>query len=247
MSTNIFKENYLKKNGFHLFASQKSNGMKDVISDLLAELIRVDASVLLVSSDSTSKMTRVNLNDNSSDQQAARSTSNISRIDYIPEEKQFYSLAQEFDNIMVIGDEWSSTLYACLLLAERGHKVLYTTSTSSLISGFRKILSAFDDNQRYRFAEVFIQGCWQMLVDLHPVQEIFVSNPNIIENISCSNYVELEKLLNHVDLKNAYSPALGLNQSLLQAVIRRKVTISQAISSSRNPEDFDKILKSVGV
>ncbi|MBL7670369.1 MAG: hypothetical protein JNM39_07770 [Bdellovibrionaceae bacterium] len=157
--------------------------------------------------------------------------------------------------------EWS------LQLAEEGHMVIVHVATNSICSLLHRLFSMWPSSQnlhyQWRFADqlqllinqVYIRRAARGLFErggnegsegseFSIAYEMALSTPLVKKHLVAGNLEAFEAELRKTEDKSGF---LSLNQSLLQLLIRRKIDISAAFQSTRDPEDLNNLLKKVGL
>ncbi len=161
-----------------------------------------------------------------------------------------------FEKLMDFDElEWA------LQLAEEGRMVIVHMATNSILSLLHRVYSLwpggqkehwhwrFTDSLQLLFNQIFIEkravGTDQ--IETHEASwayEMALASPLVKKWLKEGNLSSFEVELRQGAEK---SGLLSLNQSLLQLLIRRKIDVSTAFASSRDPEDLDSMLKKVGI
>lgn len=163
------------------------------------------------------------------------------------------SLLAGIDMAVFHGGADEESFIEALSLAERGVFVIYSIKAPSLTNAIRRCLAVLTKNFGQHgpslFAEVFNLGFGQYAIsglggDRVFSHEVLVVKTQIREFIENENIREIENLLHH-SAEN--SGILTLNQSLLQQLIRRRISIKSAFETSRDPDGLDQLLRKVGI
>lgn len=161
-----------------------------------------------------------------------------------------------FEKLMDFDElEWA------LQLAEEGRMVIVHLATNSILSLLHRVYSLcpgvqkehwhwrFADSLQLLFNQIFIE---RRAGGADPIEtqeaswayEMALASPLVKKWLKEGNLESFEVELRQGAEK---SGLLSLNQSLLQLLIRRKIDVSAAFESSRDPEDLDSMLKKVGI
>ncbi len=168
-----------------------------------------------------------------------------------PQEKE--SFLAGVDLVIYHGESDESSFLDALALAERGIFVIYSMKGPSITNSLRRCLSVltkkFDHHGPSRLADVFTLGCSQYAMNGINnkrvfAHEVLLAKPQVRELIENENIKGLELLASSAPEN---SGILTLNQSILQHLIRRRVSLKVAFETSRDPDSLDQLLKKVGI
>lgn len=135
--------------------------------------------------------------------------------------------------------------------AEEGKKVFLTASAQSVENVLMQVRSTLsvDSSLWCRFVEQISTVLNQRIVGLSEgsIQEILVFKKNqkkALFDIQQMNIDPKRALKNEIEELNHYQ---SLNQSILQAIVRRRFDVKTAFSVSDNPDELDQQLKKIGL
>lgn len=226
----ILLENFKSNNGLCLISGQRDSRLFEVFCDLIKLKIENKKKCLIVSPHQFDIQGSMQFN-------------------YILSAKMLLESAESADVIFIIGDEFMELKNASMILTEKGHQVFYSISAQSLPIALRKLMGSLVEDESYRMADALKIAVWQMMAGEVPLHEYLTLNNELKKMLSKKDFEKIENILDEVELNNNLKAVqrLGLNQSLLQAIIRRKVEIKNAFTYSRKPDQFDQILRKVGI
>jgi twitching motility protein PilT len=147
----------------------------------------------------------------------------------------------------------AKSLLQAMDLCDEGKMVLMTIASHSLMSSFHKCLELVAKNPNphslWRFADHLKMAIAQYpLTSLNQETvlgfEMALNTPQVKKWIAEGSLAPLEQLL-HSNQESG--GILGLNQSLLQLLIRRRIDIKQAFAVTHDPDGLDQLLKKVGI
>ncbi|MBK9321469.1 MAG: hypothetical protein IPM97_00680 [Bdellovibrionaceae bacterium] len=157
-------------------------------------------------------------------------------------------------DIVVIHETVTADLLSQVMdFCDEGKMVLMTIPSHSLISAFHKCLELlsrrFNSHSLWRFANHLTLAIAQ-----HPVAslaqdtvlgfEMLLSTPQLKSSLAQDQMSTVEAILQ----SNLDNPGvLGLNQSLLQLLVRRRIDMKQAFLVTQDPDGLDQLLKKVGI
>lgn len=137
--------------------------------------------------------------------------------------------------------------------AEDGRLVIMHFCNQSLVSSIHKILSLFSDDRSrhilWRILDMMTLSYSQFEIEGENNETVFAGemiplSPEIKREIYLKGVDAFEERLRSIDQENGI---VTLNQSLLQLLIRRKISLQKAFELSKDPQDLDSLLKKVGI
>ncbi len=160
-----------------------------------------------------------------------------------------------FEKLMKFDElEWA------LQLAEEGRMVIVHAATSSICSLLHRFFSLWPDSEKehwhWRFSDKLQLLFSQVVIprglesesskvsELSMAYEMALATPLVKKHLRAGDLNVFEADLRKTEDKSGF---LSLNQSLLQLLIRRKIDITAAFETTRDPEDLDMLLKKVGI
>lgn len=146
-----------------------------------------------------------------------------------------------------------SSLQQAMDLCDEGKMVLMTIASNSIVSAFHKCLELLTKTSNahalWRFADHL-----KLAMAQHPLAslsgetvlafEMMLNTPQMRASLGQEQLGSIEQLL-YSNQENG--GVLGLNQSLLQLLIRRRIDIKQAFLVTQDPDGLDQLLKKVGI
>ena len=164
-----------------------------------------------------------------------------------------YVLRQDPD-VCLIGELRDlDTIETALTMAETGHLVFGTLHTNSAIQTINRMVSLFPHGQqeriRYQLSFVLNAIISQRLIPCSAggqtaACEVLVLNPNI-RNLIREN--KLHQVYGMMQVGQSKTGMITLNQSLLNLVLKRKISLKDAFAESSDPEELDQLLKKAGI
>jgi len=137
--------------------------------------------------------------------------------------------------------------------AEEGRKVFLTVCSSQLVNALQQARSSMQNESGLweRFCNQLSSVLFQKLAAVEsadaqggPVHEILVLKKHDQQELmrtALENYPELWKE------KSEGTNYLSLNQSLIQALVRRRINIKSAFMLTVDPDELDQLLKKMGI
>ena len=157
-------------------------------------------------------------------------------------------------DVAVLHETVTAKLLALAMdLCDEGKMVLMTIASHSLMSALHRCLELlsqspgnhalwrFADHLRLAIAQYSLPSTNQ---DTVLGFEMLLNTPQVKSWIAQSQMPALENILHSNQESNG---VLGLNQSLLQLLIRRRIDIKQAFLATHDPDGLDQLLKKVGI
>jgi len=147
----------------------------------------------------------------------------------------------------------AKSLAQAMDLCDEGKMVLMTIASHSLMSSFHKCLELIamhpNPHSLWRFADHL-----KLAIAQYPLSslggdtvlgfEMILNTPQVKSWLAQAQLASLEHLL-HSNQESG--GVLGLNQSLLQLLIRRRIEMKQAFAVTHDPDGLDQLLKKVGI
>jgi twitching motility protein PilT len=147
----------------------------------------------------------------------------------------------------------ANSLNQAMDLCDEGKMVLMTIASHSLVSAFHKCLELLTKSSNahalWRFSDHL-----KMAISQHPLAslsgdtvlafEMMLNTPQVKAWLGQEQLGSVEQLLQS---NQENGGVLGLNQSLLQLLIRRKIDMKQAFLVTHDPDGLDQLLKKVGI
>ncbi len=157
-------------------------------------------------------------------------------------------------DVVVIHETVTAALLSQAMdFCDEGKMVLMTIPSHSLMSAFHKCLELISQSKNshslWRFANHLTLAIAQYPITSLAQEtvlgfEMLLSTPQVKASLAQDQVAPLEQMLQ----SNQDNPGvLGLNQSLLQLLVRRRIDIKQAFLVTHDPDGLDQILKKVGI
>lgn len=170
-----------------------------------------------------------------------------SRISSFPMKTLGMSLHSSADVILVDDpglDHWSTLLD----LSESGRHVVFTTTAIDLFSALERWRGFHERSGRQGLPTLqmglgtrMVAGLESLLV---PAVELLLVTQKMRPALREGQWAVLEEEMRSSGEKTGMRT---LNQSLLQLLLRRKIEMRTAFHESQNPDEFDQLLKKVGI
>lgn len=130
--------------------------------------------------------------------------------------------------------------------AEQGKKVFISLSSSEIEDVFLQVKSQMNEDLSlwHRFSKQLKTIILQKKIDkkIGSIHEILVSNTRSSDHIKNINSFDLKNLVK----ENCYIYQ-SVNQSLIQALIKRRIDVKTAFANTNDPDDLDQLLKKMGL
>ena len=162
-----------------------------------------------------------------------------------------YALRQDPDVIFIGEIRDKETMSAALKAAETGHLVLTTLHTNDAVQTINRIVNMFEESNRSivrkQLSETLRATIAQKLVysealnKRFPVCEILVSTPTIKDYISKGVTEEIYELISENNVDNMVS----MNSSLALLVSQGKITQEEALETSNDENELEKLFRGV--
>ena len=162
-----------------------------------------------------------------------------------------YSLRQDPDVIFIGEIRDKETMAAALKASETGHLVLSTLHTNDAVQTINRIVNMFEESNRdtirKQLGDTLRATIAQKLVYSeknnvrYPACEIMVVTPTIRDYIQKGNTDEIYTLLN----ENAMEDMISMNASLAQLVLNDCISKEEALASSNDVSELEKVFRGV--
>lgn len=164
-----------------------------------------------------------------------------------------HMLRQDPDFVLVGEMRDLETIETALKVAETGHLVFATLHTNSAIQTINRIVSVFPGDQQSRI-RVLLSFLLQGIIcqDLVPtvdnkrilVCEVLIPNPGIRHLIRDD---KLHQIYSHMQMGQSQTEMMTMNQSIMNHLIRRQISMKVAFEASPDPDELDSMLKKAGI
>ena len=148
----------------------------------------------------------------------------------------------------------SIELESAIELAEDGRFILMHFSCKSISSSLHRLFGFYNEFQRIHYLCRFLDSCFLMYSQMEIFSEgqssasyageIVLLNQELKKILLNEGVFSFEGQLKQLDSEIG---VVTLNQSLIQLLIRRKISFKTAFELSNDPEELDILLKKVGV
>ena len=162
-----------------------------------------------------------------------------------------YALRQDPDVIFIGEIRDKETMEAALKAAETGHLVLSTLHTNDAVQTINRIVNMFEESNRFlvrkQLAETLRATIAQKLVysekeqKRFPACEIMVVTSTIKDYIHKDNTDEIYNLLK----ENTVDNMISMNTSLAILADRECISEDEALASSNDPDELEKMFRGV--
>lgn len=142
---------------------------------------------------------------------------------------------------------------AALEIAEDGRYVFMHCSCLSISSALHRVFGFYQGTQKKHYLYRFLNEAFLFYSQVEILDESHHSNMagEIVLLTSELKKTLLEKGIfsfeENLKLLNQEAGVVTLNQSILQLIIRRKISIQKGFEASRDPSELDLLLKKVGI
>ncbi|MFN3454232.1 MAG: hypothetical protein ACK41T_04675, partial [Pseudobdellovibrio sp.] len=213
---------------------QKGQGKSSLLKDILVE-IKKDSPKLVAIYGHSSTLTLLN---------------NDSLIHLAEESMKWDTSHPLYDGIdQFVVDynsitNWDKWIKFC----EEGRSVYITVSSLSVQNCVEQIISqiGFQSSLAKRFYQVLNGVCYQKILGLKEgaVHEFFIVQDNFKNDLATMSFAEFRKNQDAESFKKYFQ---SLNQSIIQALVRRRIDVKTAFQASDDPDDLDLQLKRMGL
>ncbi len=163
-------------------------------------------------------------------------------------------LLRQDPDVCLIGEMRDlETIDSALTVAETGHLVFATLHTNTAIGAITRIVNVFPNDQQERI-RIQLSMTLQAVISQRLIPqigggmcaaiEVLTLNPGI-RNLIREN--KLHQIYGMMQVGQAKSHMLTLNQSLLNLVLKRKIDIKNAFDESPDIEELDQMMKKAGI
>jgi twitching motility protein PilT len=137
--------------------------------------------------------------------------------------------------------------------AEEGRLVVMHFCNQSIVSTIHKVLSLFPDTRAqhilWRMLDLLSLSYSQYEIEGENNETVFAGeiiplSPELKREIYAKGVDWFEERIRTIDDETGI---VTFNQSLLQLLIRRKISLQKAFEFSKDPQDLDSLLKKVGI
>lgn len=142
---------------------------------------------------------------------------------------------------------------AALEIAEDGRFVFMHFSCLGVLNALHRLFGFYNQPQQQHMMWRFLDEAFLFysqvevpgeIEGLHLAGEIVLLNPDLKKLLLMSDIQSFSQKIKDL---NEESGVVTLNQSILQLLIRRKISIKKAFEITRDPNDLDILLKKVGI
>ncbi|MFB3817303.1 MAG: type IV pilus twitching motility protein PilT [Candidatus Methylomirabilales bacterium] len=159
-------------------------------------------------------------------------------------------LRQDPDKVLIGEMRDLETIEAALTIAETGHLTFATLHTNSAVQTINRIVDVFPPHQqpqiRAQLSFVLEGVLCQMLLPRSNGQGRVLALEVMIPNAAIRNLIREEKIHQIYGMMQAGKERTGMqtmNESLLQHVLRRNITVEAALGASTMPEELMQMVQ----
>lgn len=164
-----------------------------------------------------------------------------------------YLLRQDPDYALIGEMRDVETMETALNIAETGHLVFATLHTNSAVHTIDRMVSMFPGEQQERIRNQLsfvLQGviCQELLPAVQGGRilacEVMIPNP-AIRNLIRED--KLHQIYNQMQMGQNQTGMTTMNQSIMNHLVKRKISMKVAFEASPDPEELDSMLKRAGL
>lgn len=230
----IFWDALKKNTGLFIVTGQRGQGKSSLLKDVVSE-IKKDSPKLIAIHGSYSALSMLNL-----DSVIHLSEETLSWEPHHPIYDGIDQFVVDYNSIK----NWEKWIKLC----EEGRSVYLTLSGLSVENCLEQIVSqiGFQTNLAKRFYQVLNSICFQKVVGMKEgaVHEFFVAQTAFKEDLYKMSFSQFKKQQDSENFKKYYQ---SLNQSIIQALVRRRIDVKSAFAASDAPDELDQQLKRMGL
>jgi len=231
----LFWEFVRKKSGLFIVTGEKGQGKSLIVRDLIHEMTKDSPKLIAIHG-----------------QFSTLSMINADSVMHLSEEVLAWDCAHPiYDGVdQVIVDfnsvkNWDKWIRFC----EEGRSVIVTNSGLSVENCIDFIRTQLHNNYEllHRFYKVLNGICYQKVVGVREgaIHEYLLVKDSERQSLITQSYDNfVTQIQQNESLKNHYQ---SLNQSIIQALIRRRLDVKTAFQVSNNPDELDLQLKKMGL
>lgn len=230
----VFWDTLKKNSGLFIVTGQRGQGKSSLLKDIIYE-IKKDSPKLIAVHGGFSTLSMLNIDSIIHlSEDALGWEANHPIYDGIDQ------FVVDFNNIK----NWEKWIKLC----EEGRSVYLTISGLSVENCLEQIISqiGFQSNLARRFYQVLKSICYQKIIGVKEgaVHEFFVAQADFKESLFKMSFSELKKQQDSESFKKYFQ---SLNQSIIQALVRRRIDVKAAFAASDAPDELDAKLKRMGL
>lgn len=230
----VFWDTLKKTNGLFIVTGQRGQGKSSLLKDIISE-IKKDSPKLVAVHGSFSTLSLLNI-----DSLIHLSEETLGWEPHHPIYDGIDQFVVDFNSIK----NWEKWIKLC----EEGRSVYLTLSGLSVENCFEQIISqiGFQTNLARRFYQVLNSVCYQKVIGIKEgaVHEFFVAQQAFKEDLFKMSFADFKKQHEGESFKKYFQ---SLNQSIIQALVRRRIDVKTAFATTDAPDDLDALLKRMGL
>lgn len=230
----VYWDHLKRKSGLFLITGQRGQGKSKLLKDIISE-IKKDSPKLVAIQGNYSSLSMLNM-----DSVIHLSEETLGWDAHHPIYDGIDQFVVDYNAIK----NWEKWIKLC----EEGRSVYLTVSGLSVENCLDQIISQIGHQSSLskRFFEVLNSVCYQKVMGIKEgaVHEFFIVQPEFRSVLFQSSFAELKAKFEVEDYKKYYQ---SLNQSILQALVRRRIDVKTAFAASNAPDDLDAQLKKMGL
>lgn len=230
----VFWDTLKKSSGLFIVTGQRGQGKSSLLKDIVSE-IKKDSPKLIAVHGNFSTLSMLNI-----DSLIHLSEETLAWEAHHPIYDGIDQFVVDFNSIK----NWEKWIKLC----EEGRSVYLTISGLSVENCLEQIISqiGFQSNLARRFYQVLNSICYQKVIGIKEgaVHEFFVAQQEFKEDLFKMSFSEFKKQHEDEAFKKYFQ---SLNQSIIQALVRRRIDVKSAFATTEAPDDLDKQLKRMGL
>lgn len=230
----VFWDSLKKSSGLFIVTGQRGQGKSSLLKDIISE-IKKDSPKLIAVHGHFSSLSMLN-----NDSLIHLSEETLGWDAHHPIYDGIDQFVVDFNSIK----NWEKWIKLC----EEGRSVYVTISGLSVENCFEQIVSqiGFQSNLARRFYQVLNSVCYQKVIGVKEgaVHEFFVAQQSFKEDLFKMSFADFKK---HHDGESFKKYFQSLNQSIIQALVRRRIDVKSAFAASDAPDELDNQLKRMGL
>ncbi len=230
----VFWDTLKKSSGLFIVTGQRGQGKSSLLKDIVSE-IKKDSPKLIAVHGNFSTLSMLNI-----DSLIHLSEETLAWEAHHPIYDGIDQFVVDFNSIK----NWEKWIKLC----EEGRSVYLTISGLSVENCLEQIISqiGFQSNLARRFYQVLNSICYQKVIGIKEgaVHEFFVAQQEFKEDLFKMSFSEFKKQHDDEAFKKYFQ---SLNQSIIQALVRRRIDVKSAFATTEAPDDLDKQLKRMGL
>lgn len=233
----VFWESLKNQSGLFIITGQRGQGKSSLLKDIIAE-IKKDSPKLIAVHGHFSSLSMMN-----NDSLIHMSDEALNWDAHHPIYDGIDQFVVDFNSIK----NWEKWIKLC----EEGRSVYLTISGLSVENCLEQIVSNIVSGSSLskRFFQVLSGVCYQKVLGLKEgaVHEFFIAKSSFKNDLAKMSFVEFSEIKQQQDNEGFKKYFQSLNQSIIQALVRRRIDVKTAFQASDNPDELDVQLKRMGL